>query len=322
MDYEWKPFDDLVSLEEFAKAIHAEDDSVTLRVLDEGGFQVFLAEGKPRQGADGRIVQRVSQGTRGDIRTDGWNDEIWILSDKGATFLLKEQVDELRGREPFLFAPPVDDKPTGQTTNETTETDQPGEWISGRELETILGTSPQGLCDFSATNRLGHYTTDFLTEGLIYHAPNMDPLTPGNCYWVSFHVAELRRLAKTVPELAAWFERQPFDQTPADTADLRRQLAEAQERIQSLETQLAEARRLAQTAETPDCEACKAENLASEWAEDVRVAVVFAVERARAGGRVCTEGDRGDWQAKRGKTRKRAFEAFRLGLPPDLKDGK
>lgn len=72
---------------------------------------------------------------------------------------------------------------------------------------------------------------------------------------------------------------------------------------------------------TPDCASCKAEgNHVSEWIKDVECAVVLTAQLMAVGEKGCTAFHAGEWKTKRGKVRKRAFEAFRRALPPDLKE--
>ncbi len=107
-------------------------------------------------------------------------------------------------------------------------------------------------------------------------------------------------------------------------------LAQAHERIAELDRQLQELRHENESLKAggcevepapPDCATCRADSQHSdEWVKDVECAVSLTAQLMSKGERGSTAYHEAEWKALRGGTRKRAFEAFRRALPPDLKE--
>ena len=128
-----------------------------------------------------------------------------------------------------------------------------------------------------------------------------------------FHPLDIEKFESDHPEL---FPQAPMAQARKQIAELERQLQELRHENERLNAGVSEV-----DSAAPDCAACKADSQHSdEWAKDVECAVSLTARLMAKGERGSTAYHEAEWKALRGGTRKRAFEAFRRALPPDLKE--
>lgn len=128
-----------------------------------------------------------------------------------------------------------------------------------------------------------------------------------------FHSLDVEKFESDHPEL---FPNTPLAQSRKRIAELEDKLQEVQRENENLKAKRGDA-----GATLFVCATCKAESpTVADWTQDVECAVRLTAQLMMAGEKGCTAFHEAEWKALRGGTRKRAFEAFRRALPPDLKE--